>query len=93
MATFGNTQTSSPGTKDASETVGDNLDALRGDISKLADSVKRLAADQIGVAAAEAQDKALEKIGDLEATIRKNPTQSALIAAGVGFLVGLVMLR
>jgi ElaB/YqjD/DUF883 family membrane-anchored ribosome-binding protein len=39
------------------------------------------------------QDKAMEKVGDLEATIRRNPTQSALIAAGVGFVLGLILSR
>lgn len=77
----------------ATEEVGDNLAALRSDISKLAESVKSLAAEQLGTSAADIQDKAMEKIGDLEGVIRRNPSQSALIAAGLGLLVGLILVR
>jgi ElaB/YqjD/DUF883 family membrane-anchored ribosome-binding protein len=73
--------------------VADNVTALRNDIANLADSVKRLASDQLGASAAEVQDKAMEKIGDLEGAIRRNPSQAALIAAGIGLLVGLVLVR
>jgi ElaB/YqjD/DUF883 family membrane-anchored ribosome-binding protein len=48
--------------------------------------VKRLATEQV-------QDKAKETLGDIEAAIRRNPTQGALIAAGVGFVVGLLLTR
>ncbi len=56
-------------------------------------SVKRLAAEQIGTSVEDVQDKATEKLGDLEAAIRRHPSQSALIAAGIGFVVGLIMAR
>jgi ElaB/YqjD/DUF883 family membrane-anchored ribosome-binding protein len=55
--------------------------------------VKRLAAEQIGTSVEDVQDKAMEKVGDLETAIRRNPSQSALIAAGIGFVVGLVLAR
>ncbi len=71
----------------------DNVAALRADISNLADSVKRLAKEQLGATAEEVQDKAKEKLGDLEAAIRRNPSQAALIAAGVGFVFGLILSR
>jgi ElaB/YqjD/DUF883 family membrane-anchored ribosome-binding protein len=48
--------------------------------------VKRLATEQV-------QDKAKETLGDIEVAIRRNPTQGALIAAGVGFVVGLLLTR
>ncbi len=79
--------------RSAASDVGDNVTALREDIAKLADSVKRLAADQIGTSVEDVQDKAMEKVGDLEAAIRRNPSQSALIAAGIGFVVGLILAR
>ena len=63
------------------------------DISSLADSVKRLAAEQIGSSVEDVQDKAKEKISDLEAHIRRNPSQAALIAAGIGFVFGLILSR
>jgi ElaB/YqjD/DUF883 family membrane-anchored ribosome-binding protein len=73
--------------------VGDNVAALRADIADLADSVKRLAAEQIGSSVEDVQDKAMEKLGDVEAAIRRNPSQAAMIAAGIGFVVGLVLSR
>jgi ElaB/YqjD/DUF883 family membrane-anchored ribosome-binding protein len=89
------TQASESGasTGSAANDVSDNVTALRDDIASLAASVKRLAAEQIGTSVEDVQDKAMEKVGDLEAAIRRNPSQSALIAAGVGFLVGLVLAR
>ena len=84
---------SNPGTRSASSDVGDNVQALREDISSLAESVKRLAAEQIGTSVEDVQDKAKEKIGDVEAAIRRNPSQAALIAAGVGFVFGLILSR
>jgi ElaB/YqjD/DUF883 family membrane-anchored ribosome-binding protein len=73
--------------------VGDNVAALRADIAGLADSVKRLAAEQIGSSVEDVQDKAMEKLGDVEAAIRRNPSQAAMIAAGIGFVVGLILSR
>jgi ElaB/YqjD/DUF883 family membrane-anchored ribosome-binding protein len=71
----------------------DSYEALKGDIASLTDSVKKLAAEHMGSAVEGAQDQVKQKLGDMESSIRKNPTQAALIAAGVGFLVGLVITR
>jgi ElaB/YqjD/DUF883 family membrane-anchored ribosome-binding protein len=79
--------------RSATDEVGDNVTALREDIATLAASVKRLASEQIGTSVDDVQDKAKEKVDDLEGMIRRNPSQSALIAAGVGFLVGLILTR
>jgi ElaB/YqjD/DUF883 family membrane-anchored ribosome-binding protein len=84
---------SSPGTRSAANDVSDNVSALREDIASLAESVKRLASEQLGSSVEDVQDKAKEKIGDIEATIRRNPSQAALIAAGVGFVFGLILSR
>lgn len=73
--------------------VQDNFEAIKADVAKLGESVKKLASDQFGTAVGDAQDKMQEKVGDLERAVRRNPTQAALIAAGVGFVVGLIMLR
>ena len=35
----------------------------------------------------------MEKLGDVEAAIRRNPSQAAMIAAGIGFVVGLILSR
>ena len=71
----------------------DDVDALRSDIASLASSVSKLATEKVGGAAGEAQAMAKEKLGDIESAIRQNPTQSALIAVGLGFLIGLVLTR
>ena len=84
---------SSAGGRTAASDVGDNVAALREDIASLADSVKRLAAEQLGASVEDVQDKAKEKISDMEAAIRRNPSQAALIAAGIGFVFGLILSR
>ena len=61
-------------------------------------SPNRTAAGDVGdnVAALrveDVQDKAMEKLGDVEAAIRRNPSQAAAIAAGIGFVVGLILSR
>lgn len=84
---------STPGTRSAASDVGDNVQALRDDIASLAESVKRLAAEQLGSSVEDIQDKAKEKVGDLETAIRRNPSQAALIAAGIGFVFGLILSR
>ena len=73
--------------------VKDDIDALRSDIASLANSVSKLAGDKLGAAVGDAQDMAGEKLGDIEAVIRKNPTQAAMIAVGAGFLIGLILTR
>lgn len=80
-------------TRSAASDVGDNVAALREDISSLAESVKRLATEQLGSSVEDVQDKAKEKISDIEAQIRRNPSQAALIAAGIGFVFGLILSR
>ena len=67
-----------PGARSAATDVGDNVQALREDISSLADSVKRLATEQLGSSVGDVQDMAKEKISDIEASIRRNPSQAAL---------------
>lgn len=83
----------SDSTHTATAEVGDNVSALRDDIAALANSVKRLAAEQLGTSVEDVQDKAKETVGDIESAIRRNPSQSALIAAGIGFVVGLILAR
>lgn len=91
---FGSAHSTGPdATKSAANDVSDNVTALREDVANLAASVKRLAAEQIGTSVEDVQDKAMEKVGDLENAIRRNPTQSALIAAGVGLVVGFILSR
>ena len=93
--------TTSPGTNEArpstygapSHEVKDDVEALRRDIASLASTVSSLATDKLGATLGDAQKKAEQKLSSVEAAIRQNPTQSALIAVGVGFLFGLVLTR
>ncbi len=85
------TQSSSPGS--ARKTVSDDIDALRSDIASLASSVSKLATETLGSTVEDAHVKTSEKLGDIEAAIRRNPTQSAMIAVGIGFLFGLIVTR
>ena len=88
---FGNTGPAS--SRGSAPDPNDSYEALKGDIATLADSVKKLATEHMGSAVDGAQDQVKQRLGDIESSIRKNPTQAALIAAGVGFLVGLVVTR
>ena len=95
MATSGsmsqNTQTGfQSGSKKA---VADDVESLRNDIASLASSVGKLAGETVGSTVDGAQVKAAETLGDLEKAIRRNPSQSAMIAVGVGFLFGLFVTR
>ena len=40
-----------------------------------------------------AQHVAMDTVGDLEKRIRANPTQSALVAAGLGLMIGMILSR
>jgi ElaB/YqjD/DUF883 family membrane-anchored ribosome-binding protein len=77
----------------AAQDPADSYEAIKGDIASLTESVKKLAAEHMGSAVEGAQDQVKQKLGDMESSIRKNPTQAALIAAGIGFVVGLVITR
>ena len=79
--------------REARQDVKDNYDAIRADITELANSVKKLAGSEFGGIFGNAQEGAQARLGQLENTIRQKPTQAALVAAGVGFLVGLVISR
>ncbi len=70
-----------------------SIDQLKTELLSLASTVKQLASDQFGDAAGAVQDQASAKVNDLEAAIRRNPTQAAAIAAGLGFVVGLILRR
>lgn len=77
----------------SAEDIAANFAALRSDIGRLTDSVSKLAAEELGTTVDDLNAKASAQITAAERAIRKNPTQAALIAAGVGFIVGLIMIR
>jgi ElaB/YqjD/DUF883 family membrane-anchored ribosome-binding protein len=73
--------------------VKDDVEALRRDIASLACTVSSLATEKFGATVGDVKKGAEQKLSSVEAAIRHNPTQSALIAVGVGFLFGLVVTR
>lgn len=79
--------------QDDARNVADDFDALRADVSRLAENVRKLAANELGTSVEDLQAKAGEQITAAERAIRRNPTQAALLAAGIGFLAGLIIIR
>jgi ElaB/YqjD/DUF883 family membrane-anchored ribosome-binding protein len=82
-----------PPNQESAQPVADSYDALRTDIANLSKSVKTYATENFGAAAEQAQHAAQEQLGGLEAAVRKSPIQSALIAAGIGLVFGLLVTR
>lgn len=74
-------------------TSPDSVETLKAELSKVSETVKAMASEQFGAAAEKAQVKAAATVTDLEVAIRKNPTQAAVMAAGLGFVIGLVLTR
>lgn len=77
----------------AGDDVNKRYDELKTDVSRLANSVKRLASEELAPMVSDVQTKATQQMNKFESTVRRNPTQAAMIAAGAGFLLGLVMIR
>ena len=71
----------------------DTVETLKADLGKLSDTVKSLANEQFGNVAEKVQDKAAATVTELESAIRRNPSQAAIVAAGLGFLIGLIVTR
>lgn len=74
---------------DAKADVRQSYDALRKDVADLTSSLKELSKENLQKAGSAAE----KGISKFEKTVRANPTQSAVVAAGVGFLIGLMMTR
>ena len=62
---------------------------VRNSVSEMAGAAKVQAARAVDTA----QHAAMDTVGDLEARIRQNPTQSALVAAGIGLVLGMLLSR
>ena len=73
--------------------ISDQIALLRKDLSGLAGTVTDLAKDHLGETIGDALHAALGKAGEVTAAIRANPMQATAIAAGVGFVVGLLLTR
>ena len=73
--------------------VADQIALLRTDLSGIASTVSDLAKEQIGEAVGDMRAAASERANNVETAIRAKPMQSAAIAAGIGFALGLLITR
>lgn len=87
--TTGGSSGVSGGGGDGADDIKAQLDILKADLAELRDTVSAQAKKKID----EAQERAAEKLEDLEEQIRRKPLQSAAIAAGIGFLLGAILSR
>jgi ElaB/YqjD/DUF883 family membrane-anchored ribosome-binding protein len=85
--------------KDIDE-LAEQIETLRADMSSIGDTVSRMTRSGISEAEAvargkvdEAQNAVRESAGEVEAMVQRNPLQSALIAVGIGFLIGVFARR
>lgn len=73
--------------------ISDQIELLRTDLAGLADTVTGMAKEQFGETLSGAQTAAADKANELSSAIKSNPMQSAAIAAGLGFVLGLLLTR
>ena len=76
-----------------SQAVSDQIALLRKDLSGLAETVTGMTKAEIAEKIGDAQTVAADKASELQANIRSNPMQAAAIAAGIGFVLGLLLTR
>lgn len=93
MSNQTNSNDAQPTSAASKQSVSDQIALLRSDLSGIANTVTGLAKEQLGETAGEIRGMAADKAGDVKSAIRTNPMQSACIAAGIGFAVGLLMTR
>ncbi len=75
--------------KEEVQRIAKHLATLRQDVDALAGSLKSAGSHQLN----RAQDKAGEALGTVEEAVRRDPLTSLGIAAGIGFLLGIVIAR
>jgi ElaB/YqjD/DUF883 family membrane-anchored ribosome-binding protein len=84
------------GTDDTANRAKAGIDNASSDIQDVANKYGQKADEAVQYASQtyhDAKDVAQQNIGDLERQIRDKPVQAALIAAGVGFLIGSLLTR
>ena len=75
--------------KEEVQRIAKHLATLRQDVDALAGSLKSAGGHQLH----RAQDKAGEALGTVEEAVRRDPLTLLGIAAGIGFLLGIVIAR
>lgn len=83
-----------------SQDYGREIESIREDISQLTDKLTKLTKSGVKDAkvvarekADEATEMAKEHVAELEDMVRRKPLQSALVAAGIGFVIALIARR
>jgi ElaB/YqjD/DUF883 family membrane-anchored ribosome-binding protein len=74
---------------DDAQEIAQHIQAIRHEIENLGTAVKRIGGHQLD----RAKDTASEAASEFEATIRRNPLSAVAIAAGIGFLYGVLTRR
>jgi ElaB/YqjD/DUF883 family membrane-anchored ribosome-binding protein len=75
------------------EGISEQVKLLQSDLGNLASKVSDITKAKFAEATSDIQHKASETSDQLEGMIRKNPTQAALAAVGIGFVLGLLLTR
>lgn len=80
-------------TSNGSNGVAEQITLLKNDLSGLAKEVTNLTREKLDETVGGVQDAAADKVDDLTKAIRDQPMQAAVIAAGIGFVFGLLLTR
>jgi uncharacterized linocin/CFP29 family protein len=72
--------------EEAKQDVRESYSDVRGDVASLTEAVKKLANAELGGVVGGAQQMAEQGLSSIEQSIRKHPTQAALVAAVPAFL-------
>jgi ElaB/YqjD/DUF883 family membrane-anchored ribosome-binding protein len=76
-----------------STTVSDEVRLLQTSLSELASKMKEMTSDKLGAITNDVTQSAKDTTDKIEHIVRRNPTQATLVAAGVGFVVGMLLTR
>ncbi len=97
MDTFNVDRTGSHPSRPSDQTVGSDVSGqiklLQDDIGQLVTTIGELTKETVATATTEAQRAAGQTTERYETMVRNNPTRAALAAAGVGFVLGLLLTR
>ena len=74
-------------------TPQESIQTLKADISKLGETVQQLAIGEFDAVTGNIRGKSKEKLTAIHDYLNEKPTQSLLLAVGLGVIIGLVIRR
>ena len=74
-------------------TPQESIQTLKADISKLGETVQQLAIGEFDAVTGNIRGKSKEKLTAMQDYLNEKPTQSILMAVGLGVIIGLVIRR